>query len=44
MKQLRTGNGNPPPEKPKKDPAKEPVPTTQDDTGNGNPPPDKPPK
>jgi hypothetical protein len=46
MKKLFTGNGNPPKDKPKREPIP-PVETgdevpMQQDTGNGNPPPDQP--
>jgi hypothetical protein len=46
MRKLMTGNGNPPPDKPKKDQPRKPGCPVEDgdvspmDTGNGNPPPD----
>lgn len=49
MRKLKTGNGNPPPDKPRKDPVRKPGCPADDevtplDTGNGNPPPDQPPR
>lgn len=49
MRKLMTGNGNPPPDDPKKNPKRDPACPSDDDvqpldTGNGNPPPDTNPK